>query len=354
MKNLILTAVLAIATLSSFATVRTVSNHPNGGAQYSTLAAAYAAASTGDTLLIEGTDIYYESVGSCSAANFTKSLTLVGIGINPIKQNPKRTIIAEWTGCSPNMEITSGASGSKFYGIEFSYGLYLSSGISNIVFENCKFNADFNFNTETASGIIFRNCIFDNDNALNIEFSTNLVEADFQNCIFDGYINAPATNLTITSTFNHCLFLRNNGEQLVNLVGPTVTNCIFMNYTAAANAGTTGGTFINNIARLAATLPPVGNSGSGNLSNTNPNFITYTANAFYSKTHDYDVQSGSPAINAGNDATDIGLHGGSSEFSETGEVLIVPIVRSVNISNNTVAPGGTLNFQVQSSKPNND
>ena len=44
--------------------------------------------------------------------------------------------------------------------------------------------------------------------------------------------------------------------------------------------------------------------------------------------------------------TDIGVHGGNSGFSRFGEVLHNPIVRSMNIQNTTVAPGGSLDVDV--------
>ncbi|HJW29957.1 MAG TPA: hypothetical protein VJ508_12035, partial [Saprospiraceae bacterium] len=177
--------------------------------------------------------------------------------------------------------------------------------------------------------------------------------ATFQNCIFDGYMNG-LNNINNTILVDHCLFLRTNGEAFIDLLTPSVTNSIFMNYTSVANAGTTGGTFFNNIARLAATLPPAGNSGSGNLSSTNPNFVTYTLDAFYSTSHDYHLQAGSPAIGTASDATDIGIHGGTSKFDETGEALIAPVMRDMQVINTTVLPNATLNVNISASKPNDN
>lgn len=58
MKKQIILAVLMMAiTITTFATVHTVSNDAAGGAQYSSLQAAYNAATNGDTLLLEGTNI---------------------------------------------------------------------------------------------------------------------------------------------------------------------------------------------------------------------------------------------------------------------------------------------------------
>jgi hypothetical protein len=63
------------------------------------------------------------------------------------------------------------------------------------------------------------------------------------------------------------------------------------------------------------------------------------------------VQAGSVAIGNGSDLTDIGVHGGTSNFNESGEVLIAPIMRLLVINNTNVQPNGTLNVQVNATKP---
>lgn len=95
-----------------------------------------------------------------------------------------------------------------------------------------------------------------------------------------------------------------------------------------------------------------GCTGSGNILGTNPNMVNYTLGNYYSKLHDYHLQPGSPAIAMATDGTDIGIHGGFSKFSERGEVLITPIIRSININQTNAAPGGTINVNIHAAKPN--
>ena len=134
-----------------------------------------------------------------------------------------------------------------------------------------------------------------------------------------------------------------------NLENAIFTNCIFMN-NATIEAGSSGGnSFFGCMSRLGTV--PAANGSSGNFNNTNPNFVTYTLGSLYSTSHDYHLQPGSPAIGTGTSGTDIGVHGGTSNFSETGEVLITPIIRLLNIINNTVQPNGTLNVQINATKP---
>ena len=149
---------------ATFATVRTVSNDPSGGSQYSSLSSAYAASTAGDTLMLEGTDINYGMSGC--GEYFNKSLTIIGIGFNPQKQNPRRARIIQ-TVCWGEFRFHSSASGSKFYGIEFTSWVRTDGPLNNMVFEDCKFNNGFSFAGNSCSNFAFRNCIFDQDNNIN-------------------------------------------------------------------------------------------------------------------------------------------------------------------------------------------
>ena len=116
---------------------------------------------------------------------------------------------------------------------------------------------------------------------------------------------------------------------------------------------TTNTTLTNNLSRLNTVYPPTGtgNTASGNISNANPNFTTYTVNTNYSTSYNFTLMAGSPAIGTGLGASDIGPHGSTTNFSEKGEVLIVPIIRSLSVSNPNIAPNGTLNIQINAAKP---
>lgn len=349
-----LTILAAFVTMMNVAsaTVLTVSNDPKGGAQFASLQAAYNAAVNGDTLLIEGTNINY-TMANCNSG-WNKSLTAIGIGFNPQKQSPRLSLFANTDQCCcGEFVMYGGSSGSKFYGLIFPNGVRLRGSASDLLFENCKFDGSPNFNIEnvTASNLTWRNCIFNGNNLSNINFSNgNVTNSNMlvSNCIFDGYIEGQNSPF-ITLLLDHSLFLGTSTFSQLHFA--IIQNSIFMN---AFPAGTTNSGFTNNICRVAGTFPPVGgggNSSAGNLEATNPNFVTYTFGNFYATTHDYHLQAGSPAIGAGTDGTEIGLHGGLTNFSETGEVLINPVMRSLNISNPTIAPNGTLNVNIHSSKP---
>lgn len=351
-KQLFILIVLIISVLRVQATVRTVSNHPSGGAQYSTLAAAYAAASNGDTLILEGTDITYQPNFGTGVA-WAKSLVVIGAGFNPETSSGKNSRISSSGGYTV-LFMSSGSSGSKFYGIEFTNAFDITESTSNIVFEDCKFNYYFDLTSVSFTNVTFYNCIIDYD---SYDFFTSngstVASLTFMNCVFDCAIDG-GNYPSIVLTFDHCIFLKTSGYVFNNVVSPIVLSSIFMNVSTVANSYTTGGTFNNNIARLASVLPPVGCGGSGNITLTDPLFTTYTLGSYYSNSFDFALQAASPGNDAGADGTDIGVHGGASTFSETGEPLIIPVIRSMTVSTAAVESGGTINITVTAGKPNVD
>ena len=115
-KAFFLVVIFMAFSLAGFTTVYTVSNLPQGGSQYTNLFDAYNAASDGDTLILEGTNIPYIFP---SANYWSKQLTVIGAGFNTSKHNFKKTIITQntWSYAFPLGYLPNG---SSFYGISFS------------------------------------------------------------------------------------------------------------------------------------------------------------------------------------------------------------------------------------------
>ena len=353
-KSLLLIAFLALQ-LSLQATVRTVSNdpanpNPNAPYFYTSLASAYTAASNSDTLLLEGTNIPYEN------GTWSKQLVVIGIGFNPNKINPRHSQITGTSG--GNFFIGSGGNGSRFFGLDFPNVLAFGSIVSNYSFSDCLFQARNSMSQQIGcSNISFINCIFTSgsNNFDMTSSSPGYTNFLFTSCVFNGWIEGNSNAIGIgVLTIDHCLFL-NASLCLSSIRNTIVQNSIFMNATDPFNTNCGALSLSNNISRLATIYPPPSgvspNSASNNLSNANPNFVSYTLGNSYSTLHNYNLQSGSPAIGAGTLGTNAGPHGSGSNFSETGEVLITPIIRSLVIGNTTVSPNGTLNIQINASKP---
>ena len=126
------------------------------------------------------------------------------------------------------------------------------------------------------------------------------------------------------------------------------TSQTFFNTTNSFN-----NTFNNNLTyRGNVALPYASCNGSGNINFTDPQFVTTAiANNYFNISYDYHLQSSSPAKNAATDGTDIGVYGGMNGFSTVLEPLMTPIIIQFTISNPSIAPGCTLNINVQVTKP---
>lgn len=344
MKKILLSLLILIVALKfANATVLTVSNNPTGGAQFATILAAYTSATNGDTLMLEGTPTNYDAPHP-----WGKQLVVIGTGYNPNKANTQVTLLSSF-------EIGSSGNNSKFYGIVFSQTVQTANAISNYYFENCRFDGAVNFHSPSNSinGLIMKNCIFLSNAHTPSQLSSNML---FVSCIFNGFLYGAGNQLCSSGwvTVDHCLFL-SGGINLYDLFNAQITNSIFMNSTSITSGG--GNTvFYNNIYRVATfNIPPsVGGSPNNGLNNhpsTDPNFVSYTLNSSYSQQHNYHLNTGSPAIGAATNGGDIGPHGSSTNFSETGEVLITPVIQIMTINNTVVAPNGTLNVQLNVRKP---
>ncbi len=353
--TLLTTFILIVNVANS--TVRTVNNF-GGGAQYSDLGSAFTASANGDTIILSGSPNAY-GIGSCSG--WTKNLVVYSSGFNAQKQNAYRANIAgdNCNNVGYSLRIAPAGSGTRFYGIEFPNGIAILPSVAgtlqNYTFEHCKFNSTFsmqeNFPTaNTMNNFVIRNCIFDGDNSVNlllsnyVSLTTNLL---ISNCIFDGYVAGHNTNGSHTMTVDHCVFLSNSNTNPLfkDVYNHLIKNCIFMNNTNLTNGS--GIVFQNNMARLFTMSAP------NITAATDPGFTTYTLGSLYSPTHNYNVTNAT-ALTGSTDGTQIGANGGTSKFNESGEVLIAPIVRTVIVNNTTIAPGGTINVQINATKPNDN
>jgi hypothetical protein len=339
------------------ATVRTVSN--TGGSQFSSLDAAIAGSNSGDTLYLKNTNIPYQ-IADCDPA-WNKALCVIGIGFNPNISNPKKVQLSYYDACNFGQSnqifgISSGGDGSKFYGVEFIAEVGAASAISNYTFEDCIFYNTVNLSSYYSNGVSFTNCVFKLNSTFAGQSANNLLipsalqaaSIAITNCIFNGSING--NNNTVSSlSIDHCLFLSINGSPLINIQFATIQNSIFMN-TAAATNNTINCTFNNNMARLAASLPPASNAGTGNTVSTDPLFVNYTLGNLYNATDTYKLQAGSPAIGSGVGGVDIGLHSINSTFNEAGEPPLVPVIRDMTVNSVNVPNSGNVNVKVRSTK----
>jgi hypothetical protein len=79
-------------------------------------------------------------------------------------------------------------------------------------------------------------------------------------------------------------------------------------------------------------------------------FTNFTLGNGWSTSDNYNITGDAAITGMADDGTDIGIHGGASNFSEKGEPLNVDIIRTLNVLN-TAAPNGTLNVNITAGKP---
>ena len=336
----------ALLSLGAKATVLTVNNM--GGAQHGSLLSGFLAANNGDTLLVTGSLSSY-SANDGLASGWYKNLVVIGTGYNSPRQVFYPTILSVATVYNGGNSLSiSGNGSSKFYGITFSNEVNVSVNSANIIFDGCVFEKNFttlvNNTSFAANNSIFKNCIFKNTTLPSFD-SWGCGNIFFTHCIFYGALNA----IILNSTFEHCVFLKDAGNLFGNLTNVIFNNCIF--YGNAALAFMSGCVF-NNCSSLNNTTgwSTSGNTANNCLNATNPLFVGVAVGSTYSFSLNFNLQAGSPATGAATDGTDLGLFGGSSHFSNSGEPTALPVVREMNIQNSSVPVNGNVNVKVRSTK----
>ncbi|MBK9255784.1 MAG: hypothetical protein IPM42_09880 [Saprospiraceae bacterium] len=335
----------------------TVSNDPTRPAQFTSVESAINAAANGDTILVAGSQTTY--VIATNPLIINKSIILIGEGVN----NPD--------GFSTNLQVgsmtfgrlnpTQSCNDSKIIGITFNSvaitinGDFLGSSalertIDNVEFLGCKF---------IYSGLVFsniynnckiQNCLFD---FVDIRFYDSPTNLSISNSVFftnNSYFLSSNVNLNHQIFVKNCLFLNRTNNLFFSINGIVVENCIF--YKSEPTGTITNSIFNNNLTYLCNnnTLPPAGsgNSGSGNIENTNPLFINYPPlGADFAWTHDYGLLAGSPAIGAGTGGTNIGLTGGTYPLNQLKGNSPLPVVTSLSLPNSSVPLNGTLQGNIQ-------
>ncbi|HEX3167516.1 MAG TPA: hypothetical protein VHQ93_14700 [Chitinophagaceae bacterium] len=348
---------LTCLCVNVFATVRTVNNNPNSLAQYNTIQAAVDAAVNGDTIYIHGSNISY---GSVTVSN--KRLIFIGPGWSPLRNiDPLTALISQMTFQS------AGCDNSEIQGLVFTAIVTLGfNHPNNIRFYRNQFintQVAFSYGTTDYSGFVFQDNWFDKSQIIGNQNNT-YTNCIFQNNIFYHNIATTANIYGLTNSngvlFDHNLFYGPSSGAGVVFAGDCrsllITNNIFVRRNAAANC--TSSTFNNNITYNAGVDTPWiathGNIGTNNIANQNPQMVDQAAVNIGTDDplSNFTIAAG-PANNSGSDGKDMGLlyDLGMLNWSNS-RMSRVPFIYNMVISNSTIAPGGTLNVQVEARKSN--
>jgi hypothetical protein len=356
----VLIGLVIMFVTSSYATIRTVSNYPTTTiAQFNTIQAAVNASSSGDTIYIHGSPIQYSGFTITN-----KQLVIIGPGWSPDKVMPFGATVQGFS-------ITGvGSSNSEIQGLIVVNSIDITGSIpSNIRFIRNSFNSTFFFTSAgaTYSGYLFEGNIFNNAGIGGSGNSTGILSnVVFQNNYFYSPSGGVAHLSNFSSPLNTVIFdhnlwfgpssgsvncFANNCKNLI------LTNNIFVRRDAGANNSFSS--FSNNITFNAGNNSPwdVNNNlnNGGNVSNQDPQMAAQTDvnGGTNNPLLNFTIAAG-PADNTGTDGKDMGLlydTTGSLNWTNSRNSRF-PRIFSMNITNPTIASGGTLNVNVEARKSN--
>ncbi|MBC8147176.1 MAG: hypothetical protein H8E98_04250 [Bacteroidetes bacterium] len=341
MKKIILFALLlSIAGLSQ-ATILNVDNNANRpSGYYEFLTAAINAASAGDTIYV------YPSNTSYGTITLTKKLHLFGFGYDGSQGAVSKI---EYFYLDTTATPSSNPSGSTIQGFTIiNYINCQKPNINNIVVAGNSIDNYYNtvnLSTNCSGWLFTNNYIY---GYLNLNNNTSII---ISNNVFRNHSYGIYTSNSSTVVISNNLFM--NWRYFNNVFNATVSNNIFIINSAANSTYMANNIFLNNLSYWDATnlynLPPTGNTGSGNISNTDPQFETGLASGVYDYSKDYHLKTTSPGHNAGTDNTDIGPYGGTSPFV-WGGAFSIPKVTQMIIKNPIINQGTNINVNVKAKK----
>ena len=248
-KNPLLLIVCCCLFSAVDAKVFTVSNNPNAPAQYSDITPAITAASSGDTIYIQGSPNTYNT----STYVVNKRLTLIGAGYDIANTDFKyATIISYINLDSAAIVSAGGVSGVKFIGLNLYSISFGTNHVHNVTIDRCYISNI----TVGGNNWLIKNCYI-TSNISGYYVATNLTVT---NNIF---IGAYLTNMNLNSIYiTNNIFLNSTYQDLSSSSLANVNNNIFYNNTAGQCASCL---YNHNIAYYTSSVTFPG-SGSGNYS----------------------------------------------------------------------------------------
>lgn len=337
MKTLKITILSTLLSLFSFSqTVHTVDNRDQSGAQFTNLQTAIDAANPGDIIHVHPSPNTYGSI------TIDKMLTIIGPGHNPANSNGEVATLS-------NITFINNSANSEIKGLSLSSINCGSSTMSpnqdNIHIINNRVSSTISGSStdNLSDGWIIEGNYFSGTSA-NIDAQNGTDDWQVKNNFLRGRLYY--LNNTSIITNNIFLSTANSANFFYYCTSPFVNNNIFLATGTLTEIGVFNSTitFVSNItySYFGATIAPL--AGSNNLDNTNPLFENVpfgSVTDFYN--NNFDLASGSPGINAGSDATDIGLYGNNFVFDPNGRPNLTPYAENITINNSVVAPGQSLN-----------
>lgn len=322
---------LAVFTIQA-QTVRYVDN--NQGAptaanlNYTTVQAAINASTPGDIIYIQPSPNSYGNV------SVDRIINLYGLGHNPELNAGQNAFIS-------NITFSGPASGTLITGLNIT-NINLNTNQVNhgIVITNNFINGTITgySNTDRTNDIVISGNYFSHNSTNHINNNNGGQNWIIANNIFyrsgSNFGWNIVTNLNNTTIFNNNIVLSRqigDGNQSIDVFsnsdGTQISNNIFI-FTGTSvvnmNLGSnTNLSFNNNLTYSVITAFET--LGGTNIDDTDPQFVSFDPNnALGNPSHDFNIQGGSPAENAGSDGNDLGVMNGAYPFDIRGYPTLLP------------------------------
>jgi len=290
--------------------------------------------------VVNGNTIYVMGSSSYGALTVDKELHFIGPGYF-LAQNPDtRANISEAQ--ITTLDCNAGSSGSSFTGLYFTNLVDIRD--SNITFKRNRFLiADVNINIRIL------------DNSPNTIITQNFIQNfDTSSCCAEA-IQVNTTGNSSIEISNNYIQMFNASFEAIRVSIPTIikNNVIFGQLVVSDS------TLSNNILREGSVVG-TGNGVNNNIGNGtqfgsfagNQENVDMTTVFIGSGSDDgqWQLKTGSPAIGAGDDSTDIGMFGGSNPYVLSGIAALPTIYSFISNSTGTNSSDITVNMKIKASE----
>lgn len=344
-----------MAYISIFATILTVDNKIPSIGDYTTLQAAYAAASPGDTLYVYPSELAYNSV------SIRKEIHIVGGGFDYNFETSGIPVT------NVAVSFATGSAGSSITGVFIRDGFTISD--DNIQISNCRVAGNIDIhgsNTqicksrlgaliyrEGVSGNVVKSCLIKGTDFINHVYATVLLyngsQVAIHNCIVD----------PVSSRIIYVIYFTGNSSYLTLVNNVIAGNNLSSSHTDAfypTSFGNNSVLAVNNIINRC--------NGSNNYFTYN---ITDNSNLSPSNIYNADIGSlfvdylngdfhlapGSQAIGAGEGGVDCGAYGGIYPFDDTYNTPPLPTIIELTTPTTIVDPDEPLQVHIRATTEGN-
>jgi hypothetical protein len=307
---------------------------------FTTFSTALAAASNGDTILLQPSAATYGNI------TINKAVTVLGIGYAPELNLGLTSLVGN---------ITVSASNVKLSGLNVSGSISAGASINNLLVEDCNINGGLSLTGLSNTNHIVRGNVIKSAIALSSTY-TNSLNFTFTNNLIQNLGVSPLAYFNETTIFNNNIIIADQAFSTYTIfTAPYNLVCqnniwLFTNNSMNVVDQTGAYPVVHNNSMTyhygSPTITPL--NGTGNLDNQNPFFVSIPANnPYWTATNNYNLGASSVGNDAGTDGNDVGIFNGYYDFDIQGYPTELPYLIDMTISNNMVPAGADLNVNLK-------